>query len=472
LKRARSRAGAGPSGATSAMSGQLELTIPRATEDARGALSVTALVRMVRDALQRNLGEFWVAGEISNVRVPPSGHCYFTLKDAQSAIAVVMFASAGRRLRFKLESGMEVLVRGRVGVYEARGDLQVYAEELEPRGAGALQIAFEQLKRRLEAEGLFDPAHKRELPYLPRAVGVATARGGAGLRDILRILRDRFPRLHVIVRPTLVQGQSAAADIAAAIDDLNADGRAEVIIVGRGGGSLEDLWAFNEEIVARAIYRSRIPVVSAVGHEIDFTIADFVADRRAPTPSAAAQMVVPELAEIQNFLNDRRRKLAGAMARLIKSCRRELGHLRARFGDPLAPIRQARQSVDDAALELAAAFQRNVMAARARVAELRAGLRSPAPMVRERRLAAATAAARLNAAISSRIEQARGRFRAASGRLDGVSPLRVLERGYAVVKDAATGRTLTDAEQAAIGDDLEIRLFRGRLRARTTGREV
>ncbi len=454
------------------MAGQLELTIPRAAATARGALSVTELVRTVRDALQRNLGEFWVAGEISNLRIPPSGHCYFTLKDAQSAISVVMFASAARRLRFKLDNGMEALVRGRVGIYEARGDLQVYAEELEPRGAGALQIAFEQLKRRLESEGLFDPAHKRELPYLPRAVGVVTARGGAGLRDILRILHDRFPNLHIIVRPALVQGQSAAADIAAGIDDLNADGRAEVIIAGRGGGSLEDLWAFNEEVVARAIYRSRIPVVSAVGHEIDFTIADFVADRRAPTPSSAAQMVVPELAELQNFLNVRLDKLAGAAARSIKAWRRDLGHLRARFGDPVAVIRQARQSADDMAMELVAAFGRRIQMARARSAELRAALRSPAPIIRERRLAAATAAERLHAAISLRIEQARSRFGAASGRLDGVSPLRVLERGYAVVKDAATGRALTDAERAAVGDDLEIMLYRGRLRARTTGREV
>src|SRR5579864_3829560 len=262
------------------MDGQLELSL---SARRRVALSVTQLVRTVREALELHLDEYWVVGEISNARVAPSNHFYFTLKDARSAVNVVMFNAAFRRLRFRVNDGMKVVVRGRVNLYEARGTLQFYAEEMEPRGLGALQLAFEQLKQRLGKEGLFDKARKRALPYLPRTIGIVTALGGAGLRDMLRILFDRFPNVRVIFRPAKVQGDGAAEEIARAIADLNRDGRAEVLIVGRGGGSLEDLWAFNEEVVARAIFRSTIAVISAVGHEIDFTIAEFVADMRAPT---------------------------------------------------------------------------------------------------------------------------------------------------------------------------------------------
>src|SRR6266849_1962807 len=271
------------------MDGQLELSLsaPR-----RVALSVTQLVRTVRDALELHLDEYWVVGEISNARVAPSNHFYFTLKDARSAVNVVMFNAAFRRRRFRVNDGMKIVVRGRVNLYEARGTLQFYAEEIEPRGLGALQLAFDQLKQRPQAEGLFDAAHKRALPRLPRTIGIVTALGGAALRDILRVMLDRYPNLHLLIRPVPVQGPTAAAAIVAAIDDLNRDGRVEIIIASRGGGSLEDLWPFNEEIVARAIRRSKIPVVSAVGHEIDYTITDFAADLRAPTPSAAAQMVV------------------------------------------------------------------------------------------------------------------------------------------------------------------------------------
>jgi len=285
------------------MEGQLDLSMRSRRS---GLISVSDLVRMVRDALDANLGEHWVVGEVSNARLAPSNHFYFTLKDSRSAINVVMFKSAFNGMRFKAVDGMEVIVRGRVQIFEQRGALQLYAEEMEPRGVGALQAAFEQLKRRLEAEGLFDRGRKRAMPYLPRRIGIVTARGGAGLRDMLRILFDRFPNLQVIFRPAKVQGDGSAQEIADAIADLNRDGRAEVLIVGRGGGSLEDLWAFNEEIVARAIFRSAIPVISAVGHEVDYTIADFVADLRAPTPTAAAQMVVPSLAELTKCVASRR----------------------------------------------------------------------------------------------------------------------------------------------------------------------
>ncbi len=424
------------------MDGQLELSL---SARRRVALSVTQLVRTVREALELHLDEYWVVGEISNARVAPSNHFYFTLKDARSAVNVVMFNAAFRRLRFRVSDGMKVVVRGRVNLYEARGTLQFYAEEMEPRGLGALQLAFEQLKQRLGKEGLFDPAHKRALPFLPRTVGIVTALGGAGLRDMLRILLERYPGIHVIVRPALVQGAGAAAEIAQAIDELNAHGRAEVIIVGRGGGSLEDLWAFNEETVARAIYRSAAPIVSAVGHEIDYTIADFVADVRAPTPTAAAQLVVPSKLELRRRLEETAATLEGAMRSAL---------------------------ADEAAAELDAAMRLKVADSRRSLREISARLRTPAALVRERRLLLSRFDDRLTAAMDSALALRRRQLAEAVGRLDSLSPLKVLERGYAVVVNARNGHAVIDAASVDLGDDLDIRLNRGRLRARTTARET
>lgn len=407
------------------MAGQPELPL-------RGrmrALNVTQLVRMVRETLEVNLDEYWVVGEISNARLASSGHLYFTLKDHHSAINVVMFRSSAARLRFKAGDGTEVVVRGRVGLYETRGALQFYAEEMEPRGLGALQLAFEQLKERLGREGLFDQGRKRRLPFLPSVVGIVTALGGAGLRDIVTILLDRYPNLHVVIRPARVQGAGSSAEIAAAIDDLNTDGRAEVIIVGRGGGSLEDLWAFNEEAVARSIHRSRAPVISAVGHEIDYTIADFVADVRAPTPTAAAQMVVPDKAELRRRLDETEATLHGAMVGALSGYRRRVdvpgGHLR----EPRAALRQARQRADEIA-------------------------------------------ARAEAAWGRAQERKRAGLAALAARLDSISPLKVLERGYAVVIDVRDGHAVVDAARVEVGDELDIRLSRGRLRARATARQT
>src|SRR5580692_6241462 len=320
------------------MAGQLNLSL---RGHRTGLITVSDLVRMVRDTLDAGLGEGWVVGEISNSRLAPSNHFYFTLKDSRSAINVVMFKSAFQRMRFKVVDGMEVIVRGRVQVFEQRGTLQLYAEEMEPRGLGALQVAFEQLKRRLEAEGLFDRARKRAMPYLPRRIGIVTAHGGAGLRDMLRILFDRFPSVQVIFRPARVQGDGSADAIA----DLNRDGRAEVLIVGRGGGSLEDLWAFNEEVVARAIFRSLIPVISAVGHEVDYTIADFVADLRAPTPTAAAQMVVPSLVELKERVESLGASLASVMDRDLSGRRESVDDLANRIRHPGSIVAEARDRV-------------------------------------------------------------------------------------------------------------------------------
>jgi len=497
------------------MAGQLEFQLK--AEKRRVALNVTQLVRMVRETLELHLDECWVVGEISNARVAPSNHLYFTLKDARSAISVVMFASAFRRLRFSVNDGMEVVVRGRVNLYEARGTLQLYAEEMEPRGLGALQFAYEQLKQRLSQEGLFDSARKRKLPMLPRTIGIVTALGGAALRDMLRVLFDRWPNLRVIIRPATVQGTDAAVAIADAIDDLNTDGRAEVIITGRGGGSLEDLWAFNEEAVARAIYRSAIPVVSAVGHEIDYTISDFVADLRAPTPTAAAQIVVPDKADLRQRLDEIEAALGGAMRSVVVSHRRQLTHLEARLRDPRNLLLQARQRLDDVSEELGDSVLARVDALRQLIRELAGRFRAPQALAREprllasrlalrlgqalagqatplrlaverigarlneanlralvagRRLRVETAGTRLTQAIDGALEKRQMQLGAAAQRLDAVSPLRVLERGYAVVFKADDGQAVVDAHSVEIGDELTIRLNRGRLRALTTAREA
>jgi exodeoxyribonuclease VII large subunit len=497
------------------MAGQLEFRLK--ASERRVALTVTQLVRLVRETLEFNLDQCWVVGEISNCRLAPSNHLYFTLKDSRSSISVVMFNSAVRRLRFKAEDGMQVILRGRINLYEARGTLQFYGEEMEPRGVGALQLAFEQLKQKLGREGLFDAVRKQPLPTLPRRIGIVTALGGAALRDMLRILLDRFPNLHVIVRPALVQGPGAAGEIADALDDLNSDGGAEVIIAGRGGGSLEDLWAFNEELVARAIFRSAIPVVSAVGHEIDYTIADFVADARAPTPTAAAQLVVPIKAELLRRLFDIESSLAVELGNSVSSKRRQVAQLHARLRDPRSAVRQIRQRLDTSSLELSSAVAGRLRDSRRSVRELLGHLRIPARIATEQRLRVGRLALRLAQAMSARthphrirlernsarlskvnlrasvpvaraqveqlftrlqaaanavIEKQQSRLVADAQRLDGVSPLRVLERGYAVVIKASDGRVINDAALVEVGDQLHIRLRRGSLRASTTGREI
>jgi exodeoxyribonuclease VII large subunit len=494
------------------MAGQMELALRGQVR----ALSVSQLVRIVRDALAANVDECWVAGEISNSRNAPSGHIYFTLKDAESAINVVMFRSAAARLRFKLADGIKVVIHGHVDVFDARGALQFYADEMEPRGLGALQLAFEQLKQRLGREGLFDAARKRPLPFLPATIGIVTAFGGAALRDVLTVALARYPNLRIVIRPARVQGAGAGAEIAAAIEDLNADGRAEVLIVGRGGGSLEDLWAFNEDAVARAIHRSRIPVVSAVGHEIDYTIADFVADMRAPTPTAAAQLVVPSKAELRRRLDETAATLNGAAVSALSNYRRRIGHLNSRLREPRAALRGARQRADEAAERLALALQSRLQARRRHLTALGAHLVPPAVLVKALRLGTDRAAAHLaqvalaviarmrmrvdraaarlaeaaprtmaerrRAAVSAAavrlgaaMERAQGRRNAAiaglAGRLDAVSPLKVLERGYAVAINLRDGRAVVDASRVEIGDDLDLRLSRGRLRVRAIARQ-
>jgi exodeoxyribonuclease VII large subunit len=445
------------------MAGQLNLSL---RGNRTGLITVSDLVRMVRDTLDAGLGEGWVVGEISNARLAPSNHLYFTLKDSRSAINCVMFKTAFQRVRFKVVDGMEVIVRGRVQVFEQRGALQLYAEEMEPRGVGALQVAFEQLKRRLEAEGLFDRARKRAMPFLPRRIGIVTARGGAGLRDMLRILLDRFPSMHVIFRPAKVQGDGSAQEIADAIADLNRDGRAEVLIVGRGGGSLEDLWAFNEEVVARAIFRSAIPVISAVGHEVDYTIADFVADLRAPTPTAAAQMVVPSLDELKERVESLTASLASVMNRELLGRRESVDDLADRIRHPGSIVAETRARIASLESDLADAVSSRIEDRRRSVRELRLRLRTPDARVRDLRTTTARLGMHLVHGAATALEAKRRQLAATAGRLDALSPLKVLDRGYAVVIDKTNSRAVLDPATVKPGTDLDIRLAKGRLAAR------
>lgn len=333
----------------------------------REVLTVTELTRQVQDALEATFDQLWVEGEISNLRRPASGHLYFTLKDEESQVRAVLFRPVARALKFDLEDGMHILCRARMNVYRPRGEYQLILDYAEPKGAGALQIAFEQLKARLQAEGLFDPAHKKPVPFLPSRIGVVTSPSGAVIRDILNITKRRFPSVGILIAPVRVQGAEAPAEIVEAIQHLNEIPGIDVIIVARGGGSLEDLMAFNSEGVARAIFASRIPVISAVGHEIDFTIADFVADLRAPTPSAAAELVVPRRGDLVQQVRTLSARAAHAGERFLKIRRERLEKLAERVRDPRRRLTDLRLGLDERFNNLAAAIARRVRADREKI---------------------------------------------------------------------------------------------------------
>lgn len=431
-------------------------------------LSVSQLTALVRGALEREIGHVLVSGEISNLRPAASGHVYFTLKDDRSQIRCVMFRSAAQLLVFRPANGQEVVARGRVDMYCERGEIQLYVEVLEPQGHGALQLAFEQLKARLAGEGLFDDRRKRPLPFLPAGVGIATALGGAALHDILVILRARYPALHVVVRPVRVQGVGAADDICQAIADLNAYPGLDVLIVGRGGGSLEDLWSFNEESVARAIAASRLPIVSAVGHEIDFTIADFVADARAPTPTAAAEMVVPRLADLRAVVERAEYGLVRGLTRRVERERRHLAHVVQRLRDPRGRIRDLRAGTEAATARLDAAMRRSLGAARLRLEACahRLLMQQPGRRVEELARTVAGLRHRLDLAVRRRLAAAQDDVARAAGALDDLSPLAVLRRGYSLVRRVSDGAIVRTSADLAPGDDIDISFAEGSTRAR------
>ena len=431
-------------------------------------LTVGELARRIQGALEDGLDTVWVVGEISNFRAAPSGHYYFTLKDDEAQLAAVLFRSAAARIRFRPTDGLEVIAAGRIRLYEARGTLQLYVDTLEPRGVGALRLQLEQLRAKLSAEGLLDPRRKRALPFLPRGVGVVTALGGAAIHDILAMLRARYPNLRIVLRPVRVQGLGAEREIADGIREICAVPGIDVLIVGRGGGSIEDLWAFNDEGVARAIVDCRVPVVSAVGHEIDVTIADLVADARAPTPTAAAELVVPRKLELAAAIDAHRCALEVGLRRHLEARRRSLRALRARLRDPHREVRSARTRGAQIEVRLQRAMHRALILARESKVVLEERLRfaSPARWVAAERARIADAMPRLEASIAHRAELARERTARLSQALSSLSPLAVLQRGYAVVWKHDEARPLRSSAEAAAGDRLRIQLANGKLHAR------
>ena len=435
----------------------------------RVVCTVSELSARIKAALEDRFPAVWVEGEISNLRTPSSGHAYFTLKDDAAQLRCVLFRGRGRRVAFQPEDGMQVLAFGGLDVYLARGEYQLVVELLEPKGLGALQLAFEQLKRRLEAEGLFEAARKRPLPPFPRTIGIVTSPTGAAIRDMLHIIDRRFADLRILITPVRVQGEEAPGEIVRALRDLQEIPELDVVIVGRGGGSIEDLWAFNDERVARAIAACRVPVISAVGHETDFTIADFVADLRAPTPSGAAELVVREKLAVARALVDLYEGLKQAMAgRLARERARVDSVARRRvLTDAARALRDLYRRVDDLTARLTRGVRAGRRQAAHRVSLARNALRSLNPVAR---IANGTALlsqlrGRLASAAGHSVKASRHRFDAAVGRLDSLSPLAVLGRGYSLTR-LASGAIVRSAAQTRPGDAVEILLHQGVLDAR------
>jgi exodeoxyribonuclease VII large subunit len=440
----------------------------------RQVFSVGDLTARIRDLLEKNFTDILVKGEISNCRQAPSGHIYFTLKDERAQVRCVFFKPQQRGMKFRPEDGMQGMVRGSISVYEARGEYQIYVESLEPAGRGALQLAFEQLKRRLEAEGLFDASRKKPLPLLPSRIGLITSPVGAAVRDVVRILRRRFPNVHLTLYPVRVQGGGAAEEIVEALEYFSTKRLADVILLVRGGGSLEDLWSFNEEIVARAIAASSIPVIAGVGHESDFTIADFVADVRASTPSAAAELVVQTRREFDKHVEDLREALKGTLRYKLLELSRRVHELAGRrgFRRPLDLLRQRRQRADELTSRLATGLRGKLELSRRRCTAAHLRIRSFdfRAKMGALRLRVQRRGHDLGARAERLLRLKRERWERLSLQLEERSPLKVLERGYAIATDAA-GNVLQDSAQAAVGDNITIQLHRGRIGAEVRKKE-
>ena len=393
--------------------------------DISAVVSVSMLVQLLQELVEDNFVEVLVQGELSNVSQAASGHYYFTLKDKNSQIKCAMFRSHARALRFKPSDGLAVICRGRISIYTQRGDLQLLVEGIEPEGVGQLQLAFDQLKVKLEGEGLFHPHKKKPLPAFPKTIGVVTSPTGAAIRDILQVLQRRSVGVQVLLAATRVQGEGAAAEIASAISQLNLEGSSDVLIVGRGGGSREDLWAFNEEIVVRAIAASEIPIISAVGHEVDISISDMVADLRAPTPSAAAELVVQNRLDLERHL-------------------------------------------DQLTLRLAAQMSSRLTLLKTRLSGLEKRLKAPAELLKLQQLQLHQLTLRLHQAITDNVTRKKNRWELLCGRLDTLSPLAVLSRGYAIVKQHETKVVVQSVRQVNHDDSVEISLADGQIMATVT----
>jgi exodeoxyribonuclease VII large subunit len=432
-------------------------------------LTVSALSQQLAAAMEERFPAVWVEGEISNFKVYGSGHAYFTLKDEGAQLRCVLFRTRTRRVRFEPKDGLHVMAFGAVEIYAQRGEYQLVVELLEPRGLGALQLAFEQLKERLAREGLFEASRKRPLPRFPRKIGIVTSPSGAALRDMLRVIGRRFGEIHIVVAAARVQGEGAAGEVAQGIRELNALGGIDVIIVGRGGGSLEDLWAFNDEMLARTIAASKIPVISAVGHEVDYTIADFVADVRAATPSNAAELVVKEKRAVVDSLVDLTARLQRGIGRVLAGRRDRLERARGRrvLTDPGRPLRDLERRLDDARARLRQAGLAAIARAGHRVELAERGLRGLNPVARalHGRRALTELQGRLGRGVHRQVDRARHRLGAVAGRLDSLSPLAVLARGYSLTLTPSR-RIVRSWREVRAGDGVRVLLHEGSLECR------
>lgn len=424
-------------------------------------ISVSDLNKMVRGQLETKFNLIWVKGEISNFKAHTSGHFYFSLKDSKAQVSAVMFKGFNQGLKFKPTDGLEVIVRGKITVYEPRGSYQVFCELMEPVGAGALQLAFEQLKKKLEAEGLFAPEKKRALPPLPKHVAIVTSPTGAAIRDILNILGRRFKGLRVTVVPALVQGAGAAPSICEALKKAQMLPDIDVMIVGRGGGSIEDMWCFNDENVARAIASCRVPIISAVGHEIDFTIADFVADLRAPTPSAAAELVVRNTAELVDTLKSLRLRLWKTWQHTMQMKKQSLLHASQRLVDPKRYLQELMQRCDELTFRLENGLKNVMNVKQQKVLLLLSRLGSPAEQLKLRKQRLEKSYEKLAMLMRAQYQRQKHQVERVVGVLDSLSPLKVVSRGYAVVRSGTS--VIRSAKQVKVNEQLSVQLAEGKL---------
>ena len=434
-------------------------------------LTVSQLNDNIKTFLEEAFGSLWVEGEVSNLRRPQSGHVYFTLKDDKSQIRAVYFRQYGysrnRVANFDLEDGMKILCRARLSAYPPRGEYQLIVESVEPLGVGALQKAFEQLKAKLAAEGLFDEAHKKALPFLPGRIGVVTSPTGAVIRDILNITRRRFPSADILIAPTRVQGSEAAGELIAALRNLHTYGKVDIIIIARGGGSLEDLAPFNDEALAREIFRSSIPIVSAVGHETDFTICDFVADLRAPTPSTAAELVVPERTDLRNSLYNLRQRLVAAQRRHLDAQKERLASLHARFKDPRRFLVDFSIRLDDLRERIQRALRQRTQLLQNKLRHLELGLqsRNPERQVREKRILLNNLEKDITNGWKCYLRDREERLKKNAALLSSLSPLAVLQRGYSITRRLSNGEIVRRASQLTLEERVSIQLAEGSIQA-------
>lgn len=436
----------------------------------KNVFTVTELTTSIKVLLESSFDAVWVEGEISNLRRPGSGHLYLTLKDENSQIRAVIFRQFSKIVPFDIEDGMSIICRARLSVYQPRGEYQLIVDAIEPKGIGALQLAFEQLKARLEKEGLFDPSHKKPLPFIPRRIGVVTSPTGAAIRDILNVTKRRFSSVDILIAPVRVQGAEAPPEIIEALSDLNEIPDIEVIILARGGGSLEDLAPFNDEGVARAIFDSRIPVISAVGHEIDFTISDFVADLRAPTPSAAAELVVPMKRELIESLENLRARMIGSNRRVNIAFREKTSLLRERIRDPRRKIADMSLGIDDITARFVVATARELEGRKSNVRNMEETLlyMNPITYVRDKKIILENLEKSMTAGLFYYMDGLKNKVEGNMSMLDMLSPLSVLKRGYSIAKKLPEGSIIKESGSVTVGDDVAVKVSSGSFNAKVT----